>query len=481
MFPLLLACGGAASAADGSGSAVTAQLYRGQLEQAIETARSAADANPDDLDAQELYIDLLLASRRPALAARHYAERVKVQPTDPDAHYLLGRAEIAAKDAVEAYERALRLDPDHARSHMGMGAVHTANGDLAAADAAFREALKRDGSLGEAWLGLVRVTVLAGDTEGRALEIARRGLAADPDEAGLALAVATMDPKNARSVLEASAEQTDDARVRVRLAELRLTANDAKGALAAAEEALKTDPGNVEAARMRAFAGHVQAGLLDLDGLGRLLDARDKLATDPKAATLALEALAKEFPAAPILFLSLAEAHQKAGNQKGALEALALTLQRDPELVDAQAAFGLALLGEQRYGEATPWLAKAAKARPWDPDLVRAFGHAQLRSGDVEGALVTLRTAHRARPWEVPTLLTYAEALQTAGQAEASYALVRDALRQSPDPRLAVGFVIAAQAAGHDAAAADFLEDLGRKAGSTKLVELAESIRSKGG
>lgn len=229
---------------------------------------------------------------------------------------------------------------------------------------------------------------------------------------------------------------------------------------------------------MQVFAEHIRTGLLDLEGLAKLLDARDKLESDPQAAVAQLQQLTKSYPAASVVFLSLAEAQQRVGNRAGTLEALSLTLQRDSELVDAQAAFGLALLGEERWGEAIPWLAKAAAARPWDPDLVRAWGHANLRAGQTAEALEILQAAHRARPWEVPTLLTYAEALQRSGQPEAAYALVRDALRKSPDPRLAAAFVVAAQAAGHDAAAADFLEDLGRKAGSERLVQIAESIRA---
>lgn len=455
---------------------VVAHLYEGDLRAAIEAARLAAEAAPEDLDAQELHVDLLLASGQVGRAITVVTERLRAQPTNPDAHYLLGRARVDGAAAAEAYERALRLDPDHARSHMGMGAVHTAAGRFDDAEAAYGEALRRDGTLGEAWLGLVRLHVLAGRKD-RALDLATRGWSAAPDEAGLALALAQLAPDRARAVLE-QATATGDARVYARLAELQLAGGDADAATVTARRALAIDPGQDDAARTLEFGREIAAGKLDLKGLAELLDLRDRVEGDPAAAARGLEALVARHPDSALVFLALAEAWDRAGDRAKVLEFLALSLQREPGLVDAQAAFGLALSREGRHAEAVPWLGKAVSARGWDPDLVRALGLAQLRAGEAPSALQTLRRAHEARPWDVPTRLALAEALQTSGDREGAYALVRDGLKLAADPALAAAFVIVAKQAGHGAVAADFLEDLGRKSGNQTLVELAARVRA---
>lgn len=458
------------------GDPVVAHLYDGDLRAAIEAARVVAEGAPDDVGAQEMHIDLLLASGQVGRAVAFAGERLKSQPTNPDAHYLLGRARVDGEAAAEAYERALRLDPDHARSHMGMGAVHTAAGRFADAEAAYGEALRRDGTLGEAWLGLVRLQVLAGRRD-RALDLASRGWAAAPDEPGLALVLAQLAPDRARAVLE-QASATGDARVFARLAELQLASGDADGATVTARRALVIDPGQEDAARTLEFGRAIAAGKLDLKGLAELLDLRDQVEVDAAAAAAGLERLVARYPDCALAFLALAEAWDRVGNRPKVLEYLALALQRDPTLVDAQAAFGLALLRDGRHAEAVPWLGKAVSVKPWDPDLVRALGQAQLRSGDATSAVATLKRAHETRPWDVGTRLSYAEALQTAGNLEGAYAVVRDGLKLAPDPALAAAFVIVAKQAGHAAVAADFLEDLGRKSGSDALVQLAARVRA---
>lgn len=469
----LLWCGSARAS-----DTVTTQLYRGNLTAALQSARSEAQAAPDDLDAQELYIDLLLASGQAYQARTELESAVKQRPTDPNAHYLLGRAQVDAQASIDAYERALKLDPDHARSHMGMGAVFTSAGRLEEAERAYSEALRRDGTLGEAWLGLIRIQILSGAPRARALDLARRGMAAAPEEPGLYLSAAQLDPENARSILAKAAEASGDARIHTRLAELRLAAGETDAATVSARRALAIDPGDAEAERVLVYARTIEAGKLDLPGLAAVLDARDAMAEDPAKAAAALDGLAEKYPHAAIVFLARAEAQKRLGRDDAMIEALALALQRDPELTDAQAAFGLALVGADRHAEAIPWLVKAVRTRPWDPDLVRSLGIAQRHGGNVPAAVQTLRAAYRIRSWDVPTVLAYADALGASGEPEAAYAIVRDALQRSSDPSLAAAFVIVAKNAGHVEIAADFLEDLGRKSGSTKLVELANRMRA---
>ena len=117
-------------------------------------------------------------------------------------------------------------------------------------------------------------------------------------------------------------------------------------------------------------------------------------------------------------------------------------------------------------------MAKALYARPWDHGLHTQLGRSQRLSGKTSEAVRTLHSAHMARPWDVPTRIAYAEAMQADGDNEGAYALIRDGLREKSDPNLAVAFVLAATAAGHQESAAAFLDQLG-------LGELATRLRAQ--
>ena len=457
---------------------VSRHLYEGDIGAAIEVARQQAIATGDNLDHHELYIDLLLASGQRGRVVSMYADRVRAHPEDPNAYYLLGRAQVDPVEARASYERALRLDPDHARSHMGIAAVHAAGGLVRDAASAYQAAVQRDTSLGEAWLGLARVLIQA-DEPGMALQVALQGLSAVPDEGGLALTVATLDPASAMTVLERSAKlASSDARVPARLAEVVLATGDSDRARILAQRALNIDPGATDAARVLVYADAIGKGHLDLEGLAALFEARDLSFEDAEQGLASLEVLAEKYPRAALVFLAKAEAADRAGKPTLALESLAMTLQRDPGLVDGQAAFGLALARAGRHDEAIPWLVKALSVRSWDHGLLVRLGQSFRSVERNEEAVTTLRAAHEARPWDVSTRIALGEALQSVGDNEGAYVLMREGLREyGADPNLAVAFVLAATAAGHKETAAAFLEDLGNKARNRGLKDLAARLR----
>jgi tetratricopeptide (TPR) repeat protein len=464
---------GPASAAD----VVSRHLYDGDLRSAIEAARMQAVATGDNLDHHELYIDLLLSSGQQGRVVAMYTERVRANPEDPNAHYLLGRAQVDAAAARASYERALRLNPDHARSHMGIAAVHAAGGLVRDAASAYQAAVHRDTSLGEAWLGLARVLIQAGES-GMALQVALQGLEAVPDEGGLALTVALLDPASARAVLERASElASGDARVSTRLAEILLADGEADHARVMAQRALNIDPGASDAARVLVYSDAIGKAQLDLEGLRALFEARDLSRTDPAAGLTALDALATTYPKAALVFLARAEAADRNAQPDLALESLTLALQRDPELVDSQAAFGLALARAGRHEEAIPWLVKALTQRPWDHGLLVRLGQSFRASERNAEAVTSLRAAHQARPWDVATRIALGEAMQSVGDKEGAYALMRDGLRERADPNLAVAFVLAATAAGHQDTAAAFLDDLAGSSGNRGLKQLAAKLR----
>ena len=73
----------------------------------------------------------LAEDRRIAESRAEYAEAVRSEPTNADAHYglavllaLQGRTEAA----IAEYSEALRLNPNHAQAHAGLGAALTRQG-----------------------------------------------------------------------------------------------------------------------------------------------------------------------------------------------------------------------------------------------------------------------------------------------------------------------------------------------------------------
>src|SRR5687767_12064696 len=66
-------------------------LRKGAVPEALAAATEAARADPKDLEARELYVDLLMATGQGSRALREVQELARAQPDNPAAHYLVGR------------------------------------------------------------------------------------------------------------------------------------------------------------------------------------------------------------------------------------------------------------------------------------------------------------------------------------------------------------------------------------------------------
>ncbi|ABS27660.1 tetratricopeptide repeat protein [Anaeromyxobacter sp. Fw109-5] len=128
-------------------------------------------------------------------ARRAYRKAIAVARGDyPEAYLNLGALEKRAGDvaaARAAYGEALRLRPDYGAAWLNLGKLEEAGGDPGAAEAAYRKALALDAKYAAAWLALGQLQSAAGRFEearsslGRAL-VARPGY----DAAQLSLGVA---------------------------------------------------------------------------------------------------------------------------------------------------------------------------------------------------------------------------------------------------------------------------------------------------
>jgi len=446
-------------------------MYAGDVQNALMAARSEAEADPADIAAQERLIDVLLTLGLYDRAIETYRKRIETAPTDPDAHYLLGRALPDATAARASYERALKFEPIHARSHMGMGAIYTAAGDFDAAIAAYGRATRFDSTLAEAWLGLTRAHLAKGELD-QALAVSRRAMDAAPRDPDAYITVAVLDPSSAREVLEKAAKWAPgDPRVHTSLAEIRLADNDAKGAVESVDRALAIDPTDPASMRIKLFASAIARGVLDLQGYRDLIAARESGGQ--------FDALVLRYPDAALVWAARSQHRMAAGDREGALADLEKATTLDPGEAEFQGAYGLLLLDQKRAQDALPWLEQAITARPWDGSLGVAYGRALSAVGRHEQAAKAMKLFAERRLYDSDATIAYADALLAAGKPEAAYQVVLAASERRMDERLVVALMAAATQTGRYGEAADILDQISVATKNPAVHDLAERLRAK--
>lgn len=451
--------------------AAEALVRQGRIEEGIQAAAEQAVLKPNDLDAHELYIDLLLNAGFAEQARATYAKRVQTNPLDANAHYLLGRATMDARAARAAYEKALRVEPAHARSHMGMGAVHGALGNLADSEAAYARAVSMDPSLVEAWMGRIRARLAANDLAG-AVQRCEEGLAANPNDPNITFTLVTLDPTRSAALLpKAMAVTPDDAPLREAWASHLLASGQTDEALEAARAALAIDPTREQAQLVAWTAEELSSGRIDRTTASELQRARQAMDL------AALDAVVAKAPKSVLARLARANVRE-AKKADGVLSDLKTAHELDPKHPDACAAYGRALLVAKRAEEAVGPLACAAEVRVWDIPLQVALAQAEVSSGRAAQGVPRLHALAEARPTDVVVLGAYAQVLVDTGQAEKAYNLVKRAMATVPDPRLAAAFVMVAVEAGHREEAASFLDSLAAQSGSASLKQIAATLRA---
>ena len=158
----------------------------------------------------------------------------------------------------------------------------------------------------------------------------------------------------------------------------RLNGGDIDGAIAIVREALRTDPGNVDALRLL-------AGALCQNGFA-------------------------------------AEAEKVAG------EAVRLA----PDFAAAWATFGAVLSDLNRLDDAQGAYCKALELDPANPDTHLQFGNALLANGEAAKAEIAYRRALEFRPGDGATLLGLGHALKTMGHQEAAITCYKECIVARP-------------------------------------------------
>ncbi len=196
---LLLAClcaASAAPAAEGAAPSKPAQLHyvrgvlyenAGALPQALAQYEDALKRDPGSIylarQAAEAALELGSADK-----ALDWAEAVeKAEPGDPDGEILLGRVLWArgdAEKAEEAFQRALKLDPDSVESALSLSALMSGD-EPAKAKKLLERFIERDPDhAAEARFQIAKIDLQEGDAAGARKQL-RQSIDIEPDESSL--------------------------------------------------------------------------------------------------------------------------------------------------------------------------------------------------------------------------------------------------------------------------------------------------------
>ncbi len=451
-------------------------IRRGNILDAVPATEREALARPGDLDAWERWIDLYRSVGLLSRLVPTVRTRVQRHPADPDAHYLLGRALDDPDEARRAYEAALRINPDHARAWMGVGALERATGTLQDAAAAYQRALRADPSLGEAWGGLIAVYGALGDQEG-VQKVSEAAVQAVPDEPGPWLALAAADPAHAGTVLRTAVQTVGwDARVVATLAEQLLREGDAAGAHDAAQRAVRLDPRHRGARFAALVTAEVLQGALDVPSALTLAEAR----TIPGPQVLArLDTVLAAHPRSVMAHLARANAHPP-DHADAALADLEAAWALDPNHPEARASLALRLRADDP-ARAAMLLAPVVKARPEDPALAAALATARLAAGQAAQALEGVLPAAEAHPFHVELALAHIHARSATGDAEGALAAARALAERLPEPRTQIVWAVAAAQADRPHEAARVYRRLAAESGDARFLGLADQLEAKPG
>jgi Tfp pilus assembly protein PilF len=298
-------------------------------------------------------------------------------------------AATVARNGVYRSEVGLWSDtaqkrPDNARAHYNLGRAWHEAGDVAAAEAAFRQAIALQPEHVMAHFGLGTILADRGESD-EALQHLRTAVTIDAHHVG----------------------------VRVQLGVLLLQRGRDADARAQLEAALREDPAAHDA---RAALATIAAKE------GRLEDAERWL----------LEVV-REAPELAAARYQLGLLREKQGDRNAAERELRMALRYDPGLAAAQLALGnlLARAGDVAAAEAA--YREAARLAPRSAETHFAWGNLLARSRRIDEAIAAFRAALEIDPAHVPARNNLANALLVSGRFEEAVREYEAVLQRQPE------------------------------------------------
>lgn len=355
-----------------------ARAYRanGEIALAEETAQSAVDANPANLEARLGLAQLLIAGGKIEQASTMLTALAKERHTDPQVLDLVYRVRVAQNDlpgAQEAARSLLAVAPNSPAAHLDMGIIAETEHRTEDALAEYRKAYDLAPTASEPLSAVVRLLVRA----------------KKPDEAlGLLDAAATKSPKDAlplslKGEILLSQSKLADSEAALRaaidrapawwvpyrnLAYLRLAQHDTKGAATVlADAASKAQPTNAERAQLADLlvtAGQTDLGIQQYESLAKV---------EPESAAVTSRLA--------MLLVSYRSDSQSLARAMDLVRPLATT--SDPHLLDA---YGWVSLKNRDVATALPALEKASAALANAPEPRYHLAMAQIQAGQTAPA-----------------------------------------------------------------------------------------------
>lgn len=152
-----------------------ALVQSGDLDGAIEIYRKASEAWPNNAK-MHLALGLSMANKgRPLEASHHLKTSAELEPSF-QAWYSLGLVQASQNildKAIEAYRKAIDINPRAYKAWYQLGLVHQARGDFNAASEAFGNSVKFNPNYPEAYLGLASAAYWSGDVAGARDQVSR--------------------------------------------------------------------------------------------------------------------------------------------------------------------------------------------------------------------------------------------------------------------------------------------------------------------
>lgn len=401
----------------------------------------AADLMPDDHDAQTKAGTFLLLANQYNDAQALAKRMLQRNPNDVEGQILLANALAGLKDmdgAVQAFEKAVAMDPSRSGTYSELGSAQAVKGDKAKAEEAFRKAVAIDPKSAPAHLSLSNFLWANGDRAQAEQEI-KTALQIDPKNITANRAMAmyymlTNRPEAAEPHLKIVADLTPGPIPKYFLAEYYLRLNRVDDARAVLQPLTKSDDtfvgGAIRLARVEIAAGK------NADA-HRLLES--VLAREPKNA----EALVTRGR----LFLS-------EGNTVNALTALQTAVEANPRSIDAHLALAQTYEARSAVKEATTAYNDALKVDGNNLDARIGLARVRINSGNAADALPLIVKVVEERPNSVDARLLLVHglmAVQDLPQATRHMNLLLEKAPQVAQVQTAAGMLATLK---HDAEAA---------------------------
>jgi tetratricopeptide (TPR) repeat protein len=233
-------------------------VYAKQLryQDASKVAKDLALRNPHDIEAQRIYLRILVINGEDDEAEPLAHKLLTLAPNDADFLYLNGTLERTAGNYVIARKHlaeAVALNPNHYNSRYNYGVVLEQLKDIAGAKVQFEKAIELGAQEPEIRFELAKVLRTLGETEQAQEQLklyqqalkgrADRTLAAQKSTQAAQAVAAGDNQKAAVLYREASAVVPYDAGIAYRLAMVLNALGDTEGQRTALEQAIKSDSG----------------------------------------------------------------------------------------------------------------------------------------------------------------------------------------------------------------------------------------------